>query len=293
MRVMPLLSSLVIAGCTAIEFADGGAPSSGAASSSGGSGGAGGAPSEICGNGIDDEPDGATDCEDADCEKVCGVPAGWTGPVAMAEGGCEGETPGVRAIVSASGSSDCECACKGDPTCESVHLELFAGAGCTGGGDDVELESQCVGLLDGTDSLRLTVTASCGAPEASLLQPDPEVDDFWLCAAPAGTCIHRTGGFDCPSAFPNASLVATNLVDARSCDPDGCVCEPDCGTVMVSNNQTCTAPIDIVQPGPCENLSGNGLAVRRQPDPEVCSPSGTPSGIGVITLTDAITICCE
>lgn len=293
MRASPLFACVLVVGCTAIEYADGGGPSAGGAGAGGGTGAAGGEPTEVCDNGVDDEPDGLTDCEDPDCENACGVPIGWMGPGTLREDGCGDEPALVHAIDSAMDESSCVCSCVGPPDCDVVLLDAFAGANCNGGGGDAELMDQCVELLDGTDSVFVTVAATCGAPQGLLLDPEPTIDSFELCADPQGTCIFQAGGHECPDAWPVARIVATNLVDTRTCAGDGCNCSPQCGTFTLFANQTCTTPVQMLEPNTCENLAGNGLAVRRDEDPSACWPGGSPTSSGELSLTDAVTICCQ
>lgn len=80
-------------------------------------GGTGGTVGEICTNGVDDDGDGAVDCEDTDCDEgyTCApsVPAGWQGPVALWEGG---SAAGAPACSKAGGYPDLEVTAMDDLT---------------------------------------------------------------------------------------------------------------------------------------------------------------------------------
>jgi hypothetical protein len=146
--------------------------------------GVGGKPgwAEICGNGIDDNSDGKTDCEDPNCENYACVtlpPSGWQGPVAVFQGDA-GELPqcpkGLSEVYNGHTaltfeptdcSAGCSCSAPTSTSC-SGQLVFHSAGGCASGVNTITLTpgSSCGGTFVGiVGSVQITTTASgnCGA----------------------------------------------------------------------------------------------------------------------------------
>jgi hypothetical protein len=115
---------------------------------------------EDCLNGVDDDDDGAVDCEDSDCSPffycVPSVPEGWEGPVALWEGagvapGCDSYYPvgaatlPSRLLAPAEPNLCPECSCTSPSAalCSSASLEYFADADCGESLGSVEVGEAC------------------------------------------------------------------------------------------------------------------------------------------------------
>ena len=218
-------------------------------------------PPETCGNSIDDDLDGLTDCEDTDCfgETDC-PPADWVCPAAAFEDG-----------------NECNCECGAlDPDCEatpalpaaecvageacnttSLSCELVTGEAC---GDD-GMDEDADGLTDCEDQecygvgecsvpgwyCNLSLFAE-GGPDAgcdcNCGAYDPDCDDdtapVYGCAVPGSICSEEA---TCEIQVP----------DEWTCDPsffgtnDGCDCgcgalDFDCEDATVESCAFCGLP---------------------------------------------------
>lgn len=301
---------LLSVACTSIDYSEsvggagaGGAAGSGAAATVGGQGGgaAGGGGAvpvaDICGNGIDDDLDGFTDCDDPDCTEVCNtLPMGWTGFVSVRATGCSpGEVLAQRAYQSASGSSACGCTC-GAPTCGTVVGTAYGSIGCGGGVITDTLGASCSSVGNqGAESVRVTSTDSCGAGAAALLDPSVTSESVDLCTDPRGSCVFKAGaGVPCPPEFPTSSPYDGVVADTRSCGVGSCQCDsPACGVAYLHETHACQGSATALTLGSCVSHNGPaGLTFVADPDPS-CTSSGTASASGSVSLSAPITVCCK
>lgn len=176
------------AGESASTGGAGGASSGGSATAAGGSGmdqlyDTG---SEDCTNGVDDDADGAVDCEDEKCSPyfacVPAVPAGWQGPVALWEG--EGDAPScnragyyptgqgslpTRLLEPAEASVCPECTCTpiSDAGCNQASVAYYASDDCGGAAVTVAASDTCepISVAAPALSARLSAPVAAGACE--------------------------------------------------------------------------------------------------------------------------------
>lgn len=139
---------------------------------------------EDCTNGVDDDADGAADCEDEKCGPyfacVPTVPAGWQGPVALWEG--EGDAPSCNAagyypvgqgslptrLLEPAEESVCpECSCTpvADAGCNGASVAYYASEDCSGAAVTVTASDSCSEVTVATAALsaRLTAPPATGA----------------------------------------------------------------------------------------------------------------------------------
>jgi hypothetical protein len=194
----------------------------GATTGPGGAGGSGGGPAESCTNGIDDNDDGLTDCEDPLCGTYLCVdeaPTGWSGPyaahVAATAAACPASAPN-EALGGGSGaldvpSANClQCTC-GTPTgvsCSIPSVLHYNETGC----------DQLEGSFAPATTLQCDTHVSFGAVDA--------VRGLDTSAASGGMCAPAGGGID---NLPTATFAT----EARLCGDQvgagcsaGAVCMP-------------------------------------------------------------------
>jgi hypothetical protein len=291
---------ILAVGCLEVEYLEGGSGGVGGAASTGGSaalGGGGAEPaSELCGNGVDDDGDELTDCDDADCTTVCGkLPAGWTGFVSVRPAGCGAdETLAQTAYLSARASAACECGCEA-PTCGSVVAMAYGQNGCGGGVLSESLpDGSCVTVgNNGVESLRATATNTCEATTTTM--PPVDATSVDLCAHDEGTCVFRLGAnLDCPAGYPVSSQYHATIDDTRSCTTDGCSCSsPACGTVTLYASTLCIGGQTTLPLGTCVPQGEPAwLTFTADPNPS-CAPAGAPTSSGDVTLSGPLTVCCS
>lgn len=303
--VSSLAFGLALSSCTSIEFSDAGGASTGGGASgaeggsggggltaAGGTGASGGGGGEICGNDLDDDRDGLTDCEDPFCAPLCNVPEGWSGPVTLdSEGACGDTAPALVAYESIGGNSDCVCACADGPECSDTVLQAWGSSGCVGSSTGPGVLTDCIGLLNGTDSLMITREGGCAGPTATLADPSQLLDGVALCDDASGACIYQAGDVACPEGFSLKASYPTAIVDTRDCEVGSCSCVAQCGTVTLSNGENCSNPTEVLAIGTCVELQGNNLSVGLVND-VACIPSGSPAADGALSGTNPVTVCC-
>lgn len=295
-------------GCAELEFVEGsggagsaaGGSSTGGASSSGGGAAGGGVPTptmDVCGNGVDDDLDLLTDCEDPDCTDICNtLPPGWTGFVSVRTGGCApDETLAQTAYQSASGSSACACGCEA-PTCGPVTGTAYGAPNCGGGVLSATLDSMCSTVGNsGAESVRVTATSSCGAATAALVDPSVDSSSVALCVDPEGVCVFQAGAdAPCPEGFPTSSQYHGTVDDTRSCATSGCVCStPVCGTAFLHGTDNCGGQATPLTLGSCvAHAHAAGLTFVADPNPS-CTAGGVSASSGGVALSAPITVCCK
>ena len=218
---------------------------------------------EVCNDGIDNDCNGKTDCQDLHCQQQglsCqDVPSGWTAvsfsPAARPS--CPDGTTTIDLKVSAGDgtTATCDCSCKSaggscttgvsyivssandaacmtTPTTTTVPVDIAA---CTALGTNINLASHAmIAEPTGPGSCEV-ISAVSGA-----------LTDGRICQAPAGgaatggcganqicaaggtqslaSCIAMNGKSACPASFPKRSTAGTGATDTRSCT--GCACAP-------------------------------------------------------------------
>lgn len=138
-------TSTTSADATATSVSTGGGAATSSGTGGAGSGGGGGDPGvEDCTNGVDDDENGMTDCEDPACEAfLCteAAPSGWTGPVAFFYGdpamlpNCDpiwptSSTPGGGSLNAAQAVCACSCETPQGASCSLPQLTITADAVC-------------------------------------------------------------------------------------------------------------------------------------------------------------------
>jgi len=235
--------------------------SSGAASSSSSSSSSGGKTESDCTNGIDDDSDGLTDCEDPDCtgagyQCAAGAPTGWAGPAALYAGigappSCSADwkaqpvTGGLDVASPPAGCSACACSTPAGVGCDSVaHAIIANDPQCVSGPSQLVGYGQC--FSPGINAPFVSVSppkalgGSCqpagGAPN---VPPASFKTQAALCDGPAaigggcsaGACVPRAPAGYGPSVCiytqgdtpcPGASYVHRTLVYASIDDSRGC-----------------------------------------------------------------------
>lgn len=248
-----------------------------------GTGGSSGWP-EICGNGIDDDLNGQTDCEDPTCESYACVtlpPSGWTGPVALFEAST-GTVPDCPAgltdvYVGNTGlefsSASCTCGCDaptnlgctaniayhGTSDCTSLASSTSVGAG-----------SSCGATYTGAVAavqVSFTASGSCGAgtPNPPSTTPATWQRQARACALDSGAqnpagcaagkvcaplsgeslaCVLKTGDQECPAGYPTRRIYFQDVDDQRTCGNCSCAFAAD----------SCTATVSAYQATDCTSL---------------------------------------
>ncbi len=217
---------------------------------------------EVCGNGVDDDDNGLTDCEDPVCNEYACVPAaptGWAGPMAVfaATPTMLPECPEGLDKISDHlrdprfDRAQCEsCGC-GSPSnqgcaasvklstsgsCSSTNATVqVSGGGCVKGGLSGAVTAADVSI-NGTGSCSVTKKTSATTTPSTWATafraceaPNPGVgvgcDSGSVCApaaAGAEPCILQAGEHACPAEFPSRRLVFDNLSDTRGCSSCQC-----------------------------------------------------------------------
>jgi hypothetical protein len=234
---------------------------------------------EVCNDGIDNDCNGKTDCQDLACGQQgfsCqDVPNGWTAVAfsATTRPSCPDGTTAVDLKVSAgdgmTAACSCSCmeaggsctkgsftvtsasdvACTTTPTTTTVPV---SGAACTALGADIALSTHAM-------------IAGPSAPTSCTLTTAVEgaLTDGRLCRAQAGastgggcgtnqtctrgvtqglaSCITMDGKAACPATFPKRSTAGTDATDGRSCTGCGCAAPAPCtgGSVSLFDSAMC------------------------------------------------------
>ncbi len=226
---------------------------------------------EICNDGIDNDCNMATDCDDPACAVgfVCipAIPSGWSA-VAFSEKSrpsCPGGYPTAVDVVSApTDAATCACACteQAAASCATGMLGIASmGAGPCPAAPSIFLDangSNCGGLSNLGTAKNGTVKIAPLPPTQAVCNGTPDgaapapVDGRSCDAAAVGVgcanggacvtspgdpfvaCIAHDGAMSCPPAFPNGSAVGTSATDTRSCT------QCTCGTSATCSNPKLT-----------------------------------------------------
>ena len=233
---------------------------------------------EVCGDGIDNDCNGRTDCQDFTCRQQgfsCqDVPNGWTAVSfsATSHPGCPDGTTSIDLKVSAGDgmTAACNCSCKGvggscatgsftvnsanDGACSTMPTTTSVpvnGTACTAIGTDIVLANRAM-------IIEPTAPTSCSVTSAV----DGALTDGRLCQAQNGgstggcdtnqicarggtqglaTCITKSGKSACPDGFPKRSTAGTDATDSRSCNGCACAAPTPCtgGSVSLYESSMC------------------------------------------------------
>jgi len=296
-EVVALALVLAVPACSKVEFTyedvDGGGATSSGGGPSGGTGGSAGtaaggvaglggaATLEDCTNGVDDDADGLSDCEDTDaCDCLPQKLSGWQGPYVVTPAAIDDADPvacptgtevDVLGVVEAPPAQCPTCSCQAPKGgCTQATAAYYASASCAGTGSP--LLSPLSGCkqtgFSGTPPQSVSVQVSptgAACPSATNGSRDVPSTRFIerrrLCAASlgacsAGHCTRRlpTGHKACVlgstgQACPNAYSVATDLdtgvisVDARTCTACACtISQATCTGWKVLHGNSCSLP---------------------------------------------------
>lgn len=227
---------------------------------------------EVCGNGVDDDDNGLTDCEDPVCSEYACVPtapAGWTGPLAVFEGS-PSSLPSCPEGLDAVGDyfrdlrferascSGCSCGSPNSESCMGV-VDLSTTGSCSAATVSVPLTgSGCVtpGLPGPVNAANVSFNASgsCGSATQATVQKkaptwasavraceSPDLGSGAGCeagevcspaSALADPCIVQAGEHACPAGFPRRRLVYTANQDTRSCSDCSCSYSGSCNATV-------------------------------------------------------------
>ena len=240
---------------------------------------------EDCANGKDDNCDGLIDCADPVCQNAgyecVALPAGWSGPVALASvaGGnfpsCTGSyaTPAQQGHDGTAGSAaTCGCSC-GGPTnvsCNTgIGVSYYTNGGCTtaNGGANLPNVGFCVTTGDSSntgvegDTQPAGYNGDCTSTPSKTVPAITYSNSYTACSydgpadtggctsaqcvqGPAGgkTCVYEAGDNACPATtYTVKTLFYTGDTDTRSCST--CTC--------TATAATCTGTINVYSGGSC------------------------------------------
>jgi len=218
--------------------------------------------SEVCGNNVDDDGDGFTDCQDSECACLPGVPEGWAGPEAIWTGSfteavpsCSGayrmvaQSLGFDLKVPALTCDTCSCGPVQDAECKA--LIQYRSGGCSAGYCWTDGSSPCgVMLQQGCNDIQLAVDAS-----TSTVRPQ-------LMLVPSNSLKVVGGSCSPEGAAQPAPDPATFGERVLSCG----------GLDSVSSGAACTQGLCV--PRPAEGFQSE-LCIRRDGDVECPSAWGT------------------
>ncbi|HEY8078967.1 MAG TPA: hypothetical protein VIF62_32770 [Labilithrix sp.] len=229
---------------------------------------------EVCDDGIDNDCNGHTDCDDAACKAgfACAdMPAGFT-VVAFAgatQPTCPaGSTPTDLKVVSGDGAATCACSCGGT---------------CAAGNFMVSLSTEMTCSVAPTTATVPAAAATCKALAANITMPSsgfgeiiepptptcapnpsitrPSITTGRACAparfgggcsvgqvcapkpgAGTATCVSKTGATACPPGYPTQNRAGSAASDTRNCNT-GCACGGGTactgGTLSLYNDNQC------------------------------------------------------
>ena len=234
---------------------------------------------EICDDGLDNDCNGHTDCDDPACGAFACVatpPDGWalvalalTAPPACPSGFASAD---VR-VLAGSDTTGCPCTCAGsggtgcttgttgvatgsDATCGTATAMVTSNTGATCTALPMDLPIGSVGSAGFGKLTPPAGPASC-VPTASISKTDPTdgrtctpskvgsgCTGAMQCAPKAAgftTCIEKAGVQVCPTGFANRRLAGTTSADTRTCTACSCNTTPCSGAVTLWSNSMCNA----------------------------------------------------
>lgn len=289
----------------------------------------GGGP-EICTDGLDNDCNGKTDCDDPACSAfacVAAAPAGWSF-VAFSPNtrpACSPMWfPATDLKVLSSDAPSCACTCVGDggTPCDAGAINVYWSTGslCPAAPTfSVAANGTCQPVLSGPNMHPSDVVAFDVPPGPASCEPSappiPPPSDGRVCAnglgvgkcagqsvcapqavAPLIRCVMQaTAGATCPTGFPTHYQVGASMADARSCT--GCTCGvTGCGLSLdLSKGNNCTNPLagTLTPPGGCDAGGVNGTPRSGKVTVGAGCAVTAPAALdGSVEVTDEETICC-
>jgi hypothetical protein len=266
---------------------DAGADAAGASGTGGsGTGGSGGVVSEDCSNGTDDDDDGAVDCADSDCvgyRCVPKPPLGWSGPVALRQGGpkpfgCDGDWPtedlhgGDEVIAEEAACTACACGEVTGLKCGmSTTLKRYSNSSCSIEVSTVSIDAAaCTAFGPATAVVAGPMGVSGGscAPsggKATLADPKFSIPAQTCqalfgggcengsvneCVPPLAAdqrlCVYRADDESpCPPEYPDRQVMFSDIKDERDCSP--CTCSG-------AEGGSCSATTTLYTDGACGSV---------------------------------------
>ncbi len=234
---------------------------------------------EVCNDGIDNDCNGKTDCQDLTCGQrgfSCqDVPDGWTAVAfsATARPSCPDGTTAVDLKVSAGDgmTAACSCSCKeagGSCTTGSFTVISASDAACTTTPTMTTVpvnDAACTAIGANIALASRAMIAEPSAPASCTVTSAVEgaLTDGRLCRAQAGgttgggcdanqtcarggtqglaSCITMEGKEACPGSFPKRSTAGTDANDGRSCSGCACAAPTPCtgGSVSLFDSSMC------------------------------------------------------
>jgi hypothetical protein len=232
---------------------------------------------EICFDGIDNDCNGLTDCDDPACaafECVAPAPDGWSfvGFSAETRPDCPGIFPASAdlKVIEGAGSHSCQCSCApvggscagpftvelgSDPTCDAPTVTRTVAAP----------QATCTPIPEGDVAVPAAPYAkvvpasqptSCSPTVANTATTAAAPTDGRACTLPSAgacsrreqvcapkstpglpLCVAKTGAETCPAGFSNRYRAGAAVTDGRTCS--ACSCGVSCGTVTLFSHQQC------------------------------------------------------
>jgi hypothetical protein len=274
----------------------------GGGSGAGPTGGGGSAPVENCLNGIDDDGNGLTDCDDSACSTYACVPSASGMDAYAVLVGAPGD---CTAPTSAASWNTCSCGCTPNAGACNVTVEAYRDASCdihigtvsTGGCGDIMPD----GVVWLSGSTAPSSQASCSpaadhvpAPvNACTLTDVGRCTGNAICVPPvfagAKQCVVMPVGSPCPAPY---TVGQTAFLGGTTCTCDcansGSTCDPPAVDVYFGSNGCGNAPQAVPLPGPCTALpSAGSLSV-----PSVAATTACFMSDAVTGGTPDKTLCC-
>ncbi len=250
-----------------------------------------------CTDGIDNDCNGKTDCEESSCtqngyacaDEVAGGEFGWY--AASARPACPGTSTATDLVTSVGAvASSCSCSCTVLATCPATTtLDNDENTSCTtiNNTRTLTLDNAChaatFDIQVAAKTPSLSAGTSCNA-KSTLPTLSPTNGRICKSQLPKGgggcgtgkaclpitpvpsfkACMIVPANATCPSTWPNASTVGTGINDQRTCGSCGCSASGGCtGTVsFYSSNNACQGnPLATVTLGVCAPTGLNATTI--------------------------------
>jgi hypothetical protein len=278
---------------------------------------------EQCTDGIDNDCNGRTDCEDPACGAFAcaeATPPDWTPAWLTTDTGltCPAGDGGTDLkVVAGDGGFACTCSC--EESCTSLTIMRGPDLAC-GAGTETFAPTQ--GCMTSTAPNRpafakLTVANPTACPPKNL-NDKKSVTDGRLCPTPpseeAGAgcnataqcmlkapgfqrCIARAGNHVCPAGFPNRQRAGSNVTDGRECTGCGCKLAPCTGEIEFWGHPECKSggpsKLDTTTHATCAAATAlNGVKAYKAATDGGCTVADASAPHGTLAITDEQTICC-
>jgi hypothetical protein len=291
------LAIVLPAGVSCSSFGSSGETSSGTPAPDGGGRGEGGAappPSEDCLDGVDNDGNGRTDCDEPTCTPYvhCLPPPaaypGWTGYVTLvpADTPCPADLPVAEDVWSPDdGAATCPtCQCTPQVTCGTSMNPVAALSGCmTTYPFSAPVTTTCTPISDNhqyfeAGSISTNATCTSSTVGSTTLPPDKYhaarvcsgarfgggcvAGEVCATLQPTGLCVSRPiqgAPMPCPDAFPISHISAPKAADPGTAFADhrGCVA---CTCDAKPAGASCGAALQLYSDNGCSTLKGTVTA---------------------------------